>query len=238
MQLFFRKPPLSAFCTPLGSVLRQLLEHPIGNIGFMATALRTMVASTTGASGSTCVPNEPRKSSVSNPWWESSAPSRRIFQDVRLLRSAVARTSGDSILGQSAHQPVLVIGVSRNGFAYFRRLVGESLTRMFGNGMVSARKTRSSTGVCALPATAKQCGGTGERCLVAPVRSGRLANSLNAVNQWNAGAARMWRSTVWNHGLIGVRGVGPQIHSHAARSHHLLFHLTTLYACGSQMNSL
>ena len=86
---------------------------------------------------------------------------------------------GRLILGQSAHQPVLVIGVSRNGFAYVRRLVGgkldQNVRERHGFGKEDAvlhRRMRVASH------SLKQCGGTGERRLVAPVRqrtSGELA---------------------------------------------------------------
>ena len=140
-----------------------------------------MVASTTGASGSTCVPNEPRKSSVSESMVESSAPSRRIFQDVRLLRSAVARTSGDSSLVSRPTSQFLSSAFPATALRTSGDSSVESLTRMFGNGMVSARKTRSSTGVCALPATASSNAVARENAAWSlRSGSGRLANSLNA----------------------------------------------------------
>lgn len=57
----------------------------------------------------------------------------------------------------------------------------DSLTRIFGNGMVSARKTRSSNGVCALPATASSNAVAREKAACSERSgSGRRANSLNS----------------------------------------------------------
>lgn len=123
-------------------------------------------------------PTSPGNQACRNPWWNL----RRLqdaFSKTYVCCAARWHALRATHPGQSAHQPVLVIGVSRNGFAYFRRLVGgkldQNVRERHGFGKEDAvlhRRMRVASH------SLKQCGGTGERRLVAPVRqrtSGELA---------------------------------------------------------------
>ena len=140
-----------------------------------------MEASTAGAFGSISVPKDPKKSRVRESISGSCAPSSLIFQDVRLLRNATSRTSRDSSLVRRPTSQFLSLALPATALRTSTDSSVDSLTRIFGNGMVSARKTRSSNGVCVLPATASSSAVARENAACSERSgNGRRANSLSS----------------------------------------------------------